>query len=61
MSDKTDNETDNKAETPGETALGRGAARQQERQARQAQSLRDNLKRRKQQVRSRDGDDKQQA
>ena len=35
-------------------ALGRGAALQKQRQARQAESLRDNLKKRKQQVRSRD-------
>jgi len=45
-------------------ALGRGAALQKQRQARQAESLRDNLKKRKQQVRSRDlgdGDDKSKA
>ena len=51
---------DNKTETLDKQALGRGEARQQERQVRQAQSLRDNLKKRKQQVRARDEDDKQQ-
>ncbi|HER25949.1 MAG TPA: hypothetical protein ENI69_02445 [Rhodospirillales bacterium] len=46
MNDKVQN---NSAKT-----VGRGAVRQSERRTRQAQSLRDNLKKRKQQVRSRD-------
>jgi len=45
------------ADSGEKPVLGRGAALQKQRQARQAESLRDNLKRRKQQVRSRDSGD----
>ncbi len=47
-----------KAQAGADKAEGRGVILQKERAQRQAQSLRDNLKKRKQQVRSRDDADK---
>ena len=54
-----DETVDKKAKAAEKTGPGRGVVRKNERNARQAQSLRDNLKKRKQQVRSRDDDDGQ--
>ena len=51
---------DKKTEPEENSAAGRGVSRLKERQTRQARSLRDNLKKRKQQVRSRDDKDDQQ-
>jgi len=50
---------DMKTESTEMQGIGRGEANLKERQVRQAQSLRDNLKKRKKQVRSRDDADGQ--
>mgnify|MGYP007047040112 CR=1 FL=1 len=56
-----DDKPDPKHQGAGNTASGRGAALQKQRRTRQAQSLRDNLKKRKQQVRARDAGRKPEA
>ena len=52
------NKANTKADKAPDRGAGRGATNEKERQARQARSLRDNLKKRKQQVRSRDAETK---